>query len=119
MAHCTCYRCLMSTWRTYGIGAIALLVTAAVGAEVTSIDVVAPPVGAALLVLGIAAMSVDYFGIARRQAGWTGTIVPSRASRAMLEALVRRFHREREGGAIRTGATARTLLLALAEHREL
>src|SRR5688572_6751854 len=109
----------MSSWRTFGIGAAAISVTAFVGGTLTSALVVAPPVVAALAVLLIAAFSVDYFGFTRRSTGWTGMVTPTRASRAMMGALERRFHREREAGAIRAPATARALLIALAEHREL
>lgn len=114
-----CYRREVSTWRTFGIGAALILVTAVVGGALTSIHVVAPPVAAALVVLLAAALAVDYFGLQRRHIDWTGTIVPTAATRAMLTALERRFHRERRMGALRTGATARTLLVSLAEHREL
>lgn len=109
----------MSSWRTFGIGAAAIVATAVVGGALTSIHVVAPPLVAALLVLVIAALSVDYFGVARRQVGWHGAVTPTAASRAMVAALERRFARERGLGSIRTGATARALLLALAEHGEL
>jgi len=37
----------------------------------------------------------------------------------MMSALERRFHREREAGGVRAPAVARTLLVSLAEHREL
>ena len=109
----------MSSWRTFGLGAAAISATAVVGGTLTSALVVAPPVIAALAVLLIAAVSVDYFGLARRTTGWTGTIVPTSASRAMMHALERRFAREREAGGVRAPAVARALLIALAEHREL
>jgi hypothetical protein len=109
----------MSSWRTFGIGAAAISVTAFVGGTLTSAMVVAPPVIAALVVLLIAALSVDYFGITRRKTGWTGLVTPTRVSRAMMSALERRFAREREAGGIRAHAVARALLISLAEHREL
>jgi hypothetical protein len=109
----------MSSWRTFGLGAAVLLLTAAIGASLTSIAVVAPPVIAALLVLFGAALAVDYFGFARRQVAWRGSVAPSAASRAMLRALERRFARERAAGAMRTATTARSLLIGLAEHHEL
>lgn len=109
----------MSSWRTFRYGTVAILVTAVLGAELTSVAVVAPPMIAALLVLLIAAISVDYFGFACRQMGWNGSITPTRASQTMLGALELRFRRDRGAGALRTGATARSLLLALAEHDQL
>jgi len=113
------YRGSMSSWRTFGICAAALVVTSVIGGELTSVHVVAPPLFAALLVLLVAALSVDYFGLQRRQSGWNGTIVPTAATRAMLSAMERRFRHERRIGALRTGNTARALLIGLAEHREL
>lgn len=113
------YRGRMSSWRTFGIGAAAIMVTAIVGGTLTSALVVAPPMIAALAVLVIAAISVDYFGLARRATGWTGLVTPTRASRMMMIALERRFHREREAGGIRAPAVARALLISLAQHREL
>jgi hypothetical protein len=74
---------------------------------------------AALAVLLVAALSVDYFGLTRRTTAWTGMIIPTAASRAMMTALERRFHRERKAGGIRAPAVARALLISLAEHREL
>jgi hypothetical protein len=103
----------------FAVCAAAIVATGVAGAELTSVHVVAPPMFAALLVLLAAALSVDYFGLQRRHTGWNGTIVPTQATRAMLGALERRFRHERRVGALRTGATARALLIALAEHREL
>lgn len=113
------YRGCMSSWRMFGIGAAAIAGTAVLGGVLTSALVVAPPVIAALVVLLIAALSVDYFGLTRRSTGWTGLVTPTRATRAMMGALERRFQREREAGGIRAPAVARALLISLAEHREL
>ncbi len=109
----------MSSWRTFVIGVLAIVVTALVGGELTSIHVVLPPMLVALLVLLGAALAVDYFGLQRRQVGWHGRIQPSAASRARLRALDRQFRREREAGSFRAPATARSLLVTLAEHDEL
>ncbi|MCB9559855.1 MAG: hypothetical protein H6709_05190 [Kofleriaceae bacterium] len=109
----------MTSWRTYAIAALVIVATSVVGGELTSIHVVLPPMIAALVVLIGAALSVDYFGFSRRQLGWHGMIQPTTATRARLRALEHQFHRERRAGSMRTPATARTLLIALAEHGEL
>jgi hypothetical protein len=109
----------MSSWRTVCVAALGIVAVAAVGAELTSPTVVVPPMIAALVVLLAAALAVDYFGFARRQLGWDGFVASTQARRTMVTALERRFVRERKAGAVRTGATARTLLVALAEDDDL
>ena len=109
----------MSSWRTFVIGALAIVATSVVGGFLTSVHVVLPPMVAALAVLIGAALAVDYFGLQRRHVGWHGRVRPSAASRSRLRALERQLRRERQAGSFRAPTTARTLLVALAEHDEL
>jgi hypothetical protein len=109
----------MGSWRLLATGWGALLgITACVGL-VTSLPAVIPPVAAAGVVLLGAALACDYFGFARRSVGWNGRVASSAAARSRLAALERRFRRERDQGAMSTGATARGLLVALAEQGQL
>ncbi len=96
---------------------MAVLVPVALtGAMHTSVWIVLPPVLAALATLMAAAMSVDYFGLARRRAGWGGfTPAPARCVWTRAQALERRFTREKALGSPRTSWTARSLLVTLAE----
>jgi hypothetical protein len=66
------------------------------------------------LVLITAALTVDYFGLARRREDWSGFAADRKLAWTRARALERRFARERSSGSPRTGWTARNLLLALA-----
>ncbi len=94
---------------------MALGAVVAAGAVVVSGWVVLPPLLAATLVLAGAALSVDYFGIRRRVTDWSGTRRPGPAAWANLHALEARFVRDRRRGSVYAAASARALLLALAE----
>jgi hypothetical protein len=104
----------MSSWRVLvaawaGIAGIAIAV-----ADRTSAAAVIAPVATAAIVLAGAALATDYFGLRQRRQLWTGQQRPSGPGRARIAALELRFHRDRERGAITTGATARALLFELA-----
>lgn len=105
----------MAPWRTLGMSVMALGFVVAIGAVVVSGWVVLPPLLAATLVLTGAALSVDYFGFRRRTTDWTGTRRPGAAVSAHLHALEARFARDRRRGSVHAAASARQLLLALAE----
>lgn len=105
----------MSQWRTIAMGLGVLLPVAIVGATRTSAWLVVPPVVAAVGVLMAAALAVDYFGLARRRAGWGGTSSDPRRAWTRARALEHRFGSQRATGSPRTAWTARTLLIALAE----
>ena len=105
----------MGSWRVLVMGwGLILALCLAVGSE-TALPAVVPPLAAAACVLVAAALASDYFGLARRATPWRGQVAASPAARARAAALEQRFRRERERGSMRTGATARALLVALAE----
>jgi hypothetical protein len=105
----------MGSWRFLVAGLAVLAPIAVVGALHTSPWLVIPPFSAAVLVLFVAAVAVDYFGLARRRHGWEG--VGDNPRRAWLRAriLERRFGRQKARGSPRTAWTARALLVALSE----
>lgn len=105
----------MGSWRLLALGWGVLLGVCAALGLVTSLPAVIPPVAAAGVVLMGAALACDYFGFSRRALGWNGRVASSAAARARLAALEQRFVRERDHGSMSTGATARSLLVALAE----
>jgi hypothetical protein len=105
----------MGSWRLLALGWAALLGVIAGLGLVTSLPAVIPPVAAAGVVLMGAALACDYFGFSRRALGWNGRVASNAAARARLAALEHRFLRERDHGSMSTGATARSLLVAMAE----
>ncbi len=105
----------MGSWRVIAITAAALAAVVVVGATHTSILLVGPPLLAAAMVLLIAAMAVDYFGINRRTDRWAGFDSDPRRAWTRARALESQFLRQKAAGSPRTAATARSLLLALAE----
>jgi hypothetical protein len=105
----------MGSWRLLALGWAGLLGVIAGLGLVTSLPAVIPPVAAAGVVLMGAALACDYFGFSRRALGWNGRVASSAAARARLAALEHRFLRERDHGSMSTGATARSLLVAMAE----
>lgn len=105
----------MAPWRTLGMSVLALGSVVAFGAVVVSGWVVLPPLLAATLVLAGAALSVDYFGLRQRATDWTGCRRPGPAAWAQLRARQDRFTRDRARGSVHAGASARALLLSLAE----
>lgn len=105
----------MGQWRTLLLGLALLVPVAVVGASRTSAWLVLPPLIAAALVLLGAALAVDYFGVARRRAGWGGVGDDPHRAWTRARALEHRFGEQRAKGSPRTGWTARSLLLALAE----
>jgi len=92
-----------------------LIPVAVFGAAQTTPWLVIPPLVAALAVLFVAALAVDYFGMARRRHGWAGVGVNPRRAWLRARILERRFGRQKAKGSPRTAWTARSLLLALAE----
>jgi hypothetical protein len=105
----------MGQWRTLLLGLALLAPVAVLGATRTSVWLVLPPLVAAAAVLLAAAVAVDYFGVARKRAGWGGVGDDPRRSWTRARALEHRFGQQRAKGSPRTGWTARSLLLALAE----
>lgn len=105
----------MAPWRTLGVSVVALGAMVGFGAVVVSGWVVLPPLLAATVVLAGAAQSVDYFGLRRRTGDWTGRRRPGPAAWAQLRARQDRFTRDRTRGSVHAAASARALLLALAE----
>lgn len=105
----------MAPWRTLGVSVLALGLVVALGAVVVSGWVVLPPLLAATMVLTGAALSVDYFGLRRRATDWSGTRPPGAAASAHIHALEARLARDRRRGSVHAAATARQLLVALAE----
>jgi hypothetical protein len=105
----------MGQWRTIAAGLAVLIPVAVVGATRTSAWLVVPPVVAAIGVLLAAALAVDYFGVARRRAGWGGVGADPRQAWTRARALEHRFGEQRAKGSPRTSWTARSLLVALAE----
>lgn len=105
----------MGSWRFLAYGAAFLAPVAVFGATQTTPWLVIPPLVAAFSVLFIAALSVDYFGVARRRHGWAGVGVNPRRAWVRARILERRFGRQKAKGSPRTAWTARSLLLALAE----
>ena len=105
----------MGSWRVLVMGwGLILALCLAVGSE-TALPAVVPPLAAAAVVLVAAALASDYFGLARRATPWRGQVAATPVTRTRAAALEQRFRREREAGSMRTGATARALLVALAE----
>ncbi len=105
----------MGSWRSLLVGLSVLAPVAVFGAAQTSPWLVIPPLIAAFLVLSVAAVAVDYFGVARRRCDWGGVGANPRQAWRRARALERRFDREMAHGSPRTAWTARSLLLALAE----
>lgn len=105
----------MAPWRILGVSVLALGSMVAVGAVMLSAWLVLPPVVAATAVLASAALSVDYFGLRQRLTDWTGMRRPGPAAWAQLHARQERFARDRARGSVHAAASARALLLALAE----
>jgi hypothetical protein len=105
----------MGSWRSFAIGAALLTPVAVFGAAQTTPWLVIPPLVAAFTVLFVAALAVDYFGVARRRHGWAGVGADPRRAWLRARILERRFGRQKAKGSPRTAWTARSLLLALAE----
>lgn len=105
----------MGSWRFIAIAVVALVAVSVAGASHASILLVGPPLLAAVLVLGIAALTVDYFGLGRRSDRWAGFDSEPRRAWTRARALETLFVRQKAAGSPRTASTARSLLLALAE----
>ena len=105
----------MGSWRFIAIAVAALVLVLVIGASHISILLVGPPLLAAGLVLFVAAMTVDYFGLSRRTDRWAGFDADPRRAWTRARALDLVFLRQRAAGSPRTASTARSLLLALAE----
>jgi len=105
----------MGSWRFIAIAIAGLVPMLVIGASHTSILLVGPPLMAAALVLLVAAMAVDYFGLTRRTDRWGGFDNDPRRAWTRARALEMVFQRQKSAGSPRTAATARSLLLALAE----
>jgi hypothetical protein len=94
---------------------VACTIALLLAAHAASMWVVLPPLCAAALVLVSAALSVDYFGLRRRRVVWVAAAADPRAAWRRARALSARFGELRAEGSPRTAATARALLVALAE----
>jgi len=97
---------------------VALVVGLGATGDAPTRWILLPPLVAAVTVLAIAAVAVDYFGVRRRRRGWRGIAVDPRAREAASvrsRALDLRFGALKKAGDPRTPATARALLFALAE----
>ena len=105
----------MGSWRFIAIVIVAMVPVVIVSASHMSVMLVGPPLVAATLVLGFAAIIVDYFGVSRRIDRWCGFDLDSRRAWTRARALEHQFLRQKAAGSPRTASTARTLLLALAE----
>ena len=105
----------MGSWRFLALGVAFLAPVAVFGASQTTPWLVIPPLVAAAVVLLVAAVAVDYFGVARRRHGWAGVGANPRRAWRRARALERRFGRQKSRGSPHTAWTARSLLVALAE----
>jgi hypothetical protein len=105
----------MSLWLLIGTAIVFALPLA--GAILSGISplLVLPPLLAAAGVLFIAAMSVDYFGVARKREHWGGFGTNPKRAWKRANKLHLRFTAQREVGSPNTPWTARALLISLAE----
>jgi hypothetical protein len=105
----------VGTWRVIAVFCVATVAAAAAIAWHAGTWVVLLPMLGAVLVLGAAALAVDYFGLLRRRNDWGGSADDRRRASVRVRAHARQFRILKEQGSPRTSRAARALLLSLAE----